>query len=118
MSAIEMDAPVTRTSHSIEWAPFRLADGIDETTLLAASEALQREFISQQPGFIRRELLKGQANQWADIIYWDSLSAAEEASHKAMHSPVCHTYFALMLGADPENLAVGVSHFEQVQIYV
>jgi hypothetical protein len=68
MSTIAMDTPATRTSHSIEWAPFRLADGIDETTLLTASEALQREFISQQRGFIRRELLKGQANQWFDPV--------------------------------------------------
>jgi hypothetical protein len=35
-----------------------LAAGVDETTLLAASDALQHEFISQQRGFIRRELLK------------------------------------------------------------
>jgi hypothetical protein len=112
-----MDKPATHTKYTIEWAPFTLAAGVDETTLLAASDALQREFVSQQRGFIRRELLKGQANQWVDFVYWDSLSAAGEASRNAMNSPVCHTYFALMVG-DDADLAAAISHFEQVQIYV
>jgi hypothetical protein len=116
MTTTERDTQVTRTMYTIEWAPFTLAAGVDETTLLAASDVLQREFVSQQRGFIRRELLKGQANHWVDLVYWDSLSAAEEASRNAMNSPVCHTYFALMVG-DDANLAAAVSHFEQIQIY-
>jgi hypothetical protein len=51
------------------------------------------------------------------IYYWDSLAAAEAASRNAMNSPVCHTYFALMVG-DDADLAAAVNHFEQVQIYV
>jgi hypothetical protein len=94
-----------------------LAAGVDEATLLAASDVLQREFVSQQRGFIRRELLKGQVRGWVDLVYWDSLAAAEEASRNAMNSPVCHTYFALMVG-DDADLAAAVSHFEQVQTYV
>lgn len=117
MTTKETDTHAAQTKYTIEWAPFTLATGVDETTLLAASDAIQREFVSQQRGFIQRELLKGQANQWVDLVYWDSLSAAEEASHNAMNSPVCHIYFALMVG-DDADLAAAVSHFEQVQIYM
>jgi hypothetical protein len=117
MTTTEKNTPAARTAHTIEWAPFRLAEGVDETRLLAASDVLQREFVSQQPGFIRRELLKGQGDQWVDIIYWESRTAAEEASRNAMNSPICHTYFALMVGVDNDDPAAGVSHFEQVQIY-
>jgi hypothetical protein len=117
MMTTERDIQARRTTYTIEWAPFTLAEGVNETTLLAASDVLQREFVSQQRGFIRRELLKGQARGWVDLVYWDSLSAAEEAAGNAMHSPVCQTYFALMV-QDDADLAAAVSHFEQVQIYV
>src|SRR5262245_64462075 len=117
MTTTERDTRATRTTYTIEWAPYRLAKGVDETRLLAASEVLQREFVSQQRGFIRRELLKGQASPWVDLVYWDSLSAAEEAARNAMNSPVCQTYFALMVAEDAA-LATAVSHFEQIQIYV
>lgn len=101
----------------VEWAPFELAEGVDEATLLAASEALQAEFISQQSGFISRELLKGQANQWVDIVYWNSLEEAEQAAQNAANSPVCFKYFQLMVGADHADPGAGVLHFEQVKTY-
>ena len=116
MTTTQRDTQAGRTAYTIEWAPFTLAEGVDETRLLAASDMLQREFVSQQRGFIRRELLKGQARGWVDLVYWDSLSAAEEAARNAMNSPVCQTYFALMV-QDDSDLAAAVSHFEQVQIY-
>lgn len=115
--ATEKDTHASRTMYTIESAPFTLAAGVDEATLLAASDVLQREFVSQQRGFIRRELLKGPANRWVDLVYWDSMAAAEEASRNAMNSPICHTYFAPMVG-DDADLAAAVSHFEQVQIYM
>lgn len=101
----------------VEWAPYKVAEEIDEATLLEASEALQTEFISKQSGFISRELLKGQGNQWVDIIYWNSLEEAEQASQNAANSPICLKYFALMIDADPNDPSAGVTHFEQVKTY-
>jgi hypothetical protein len=117
MTTTERDIQARRTIYTIERAPFTLAEGVDETRLLAASDVLQREFVSQQRGFVWRGLLKGQARGWVDLVYWDSLSAAEEATRNAMNSPVCQNYFALIVGEDAD-LATAVSHFEQVQIYV
>lgn len=102
---------------TVEWAPFKLAEEIDEATLLEAAEVLQTEFVSKQPGFISRELLKGQGNQWAEIIYWNSLEEAEQASQNATNSPICLKYFALMIGPDPNDPSAGVTHFEQVKTY-
>lgn len=109
-------APVATTG-TIEWAPFTLADGVDEATLLAASEALQREFLSQQPGFVRRELLRGSGTQWVDLVYWASKEAAEAAMQHVAGSPVCHRYFALMAGADGDEPGAGVLHLAQVAQY-
>jgi hypothetical protein len=105
------------TTGTIEWAPFTLAEGVDEATLLAASEALQREFLSQQPGFVRRELLRGSSNQWVDLVYWASQDAAEAAMQNVVGSAVCHRYFALMAGTDANEPGAGVLHLAQVAQY-
>jgi len=102
---------------TVEWAPFQLAEGVDEATLLATSEALQSEFVSKQSGFIKRELLKANDNQWVDLVYWNSLEEAEQAAKNAANSPVCFKYFELMVGADPDDPSAGVLHFEVVETY-
>src|SRR5918997_2398355 len=97
---------------TIEWAPFTLVGSADETRLLRASDALQEGFLAKQPGFIRRELLKGQDGQWVDLVYWESAEAAARAMEQAANSPACLEYFQLMVGAnggaDPGE---GVLHF-------
>jgi len=42
----------------IEWAPFRLREGVTESELLEASNAIQRNFLDGRPGFLRRELAR------------------------------------------------------------
>ena len=101
----------------VEWAPFQLADGVDEATLLEASDALQKGFLSKQSGFIKRELLKGKDNQWVDILHWSSLMEAKQAAKNVANSPICHKYFQLLCAADHSNPNAGVSHFEQVKTW-
>jgi heme-degrading monooxygenase HmoA len=84
----------------VEWAPFRLAPGVEESVLLEASEVLQREFLAHQPGFLRRELLRGDDGQWADLVYWEDEAAAGNAMREATASPACQSYFQRMTGAD------------------
>lgn len=98
---------------TIEWAPFQLAEGVDEATLLAASERLQQEFLGKQDGFIRRDLIRVSEGQWADIVYWDSRNAAELAARNVGESPVCLRYFELMVVDD----GASVSHFEVAKTY-
>lgn len=101
----------------VEWAPFTLADGVDEAALLAASAALQTEFVNKQSGFIRRDLVNLKENQWADIVYWNSLEEAEQAAKNAANSPVCFRYFQLMVNEDPNDPSAGVAHFGVMQTY-
>jgi hypothetical protein len=85
----------------IEFAPFRLAEGVDESTLFAASEALQEGFLRQQKGFIKRDLVKTEDGKWADILYWENRESVEHALHEAPNNPAALGYFQLM--AKPEN---------------
>ena len=102
----------------IEWAPFRLRDGVTEAELLAASDAIQREFLGRQPGFVRRELARGTGGLWADVVHWADGAAAEAAMATAATSPVCRTYFGLMVGAHGgAHPAEGLLHLGCVRAY-
>lgn len=101
----------------VEWAPFRLAPGVDEAALLAASRALQEDFLQQQPGFLRRELLHGPDGQWVDLVYWRDASAAAAVMQAAAASTTCHRYFQLMEGAGIMEPGAGVLHLQRVITY-
>jgi hypothetical protein len=104
------------TTIVVEWAPFQVAEGMDEAKLLRASEALQSEFLSKQKGFLRRELLRGPGQQWVDLVYWENRAAADAAAQNAATSPVCYTYFQMM-DADHAEPGAGVLHFQRVKSY-
>src|SRR5262245_11021563 len=101
----------------IEWAPFRLAEGVTEERLTAASRTLQREFLVKQRGFLHRELLRGRDGGWVDLIHWADASAAEDAMKAASESATCLAYFQLLAGLDANDPANGVLHFDRVESY-
>lgn len=109
-------APARTDTVMIEWAPFRLAEGASEAALLRASEALQEGFLARQPGFLRRELLRGADGRWVDLVYWRSEESAAAAMKVAMESPACHEYFRLM-NADCADPAAGVEHYRRITSY-
>ena len=96
---------------TIEWAPFHLAAGVTEAELFRASEELQREFLSRQDGFVRRELLRDKDGNWCDLVYWRDAAAAERIVAAVAESEVCRRYFRLMAVADPTEPAAGVQHY-------
>ena len=62
------ESPVDYRQHDTQagrrrMGPFSVIAGTDAATVLAAADYVQTEFLNQQPGFLRRELLKGSANQ-------------------------------------------------------
>jgi hypothetical protein len=113
--------PSTRSGrmsyHIVELAPFKVAREADENELLAASETLQVEFLAHQPGFVRRELLRGKEGRWVDLVVWTSREAAEAAVIRAGESPACFRYFQLMEGANHHEPGADVEHYEAVKTY-
>jgi hypothetical protein len=89
-------------AHLMEWNTFKLRPAVSEQSLIAASEVLQREFLSLQPGFVRRQLLRAADGSYVDLVWWDSRQAASEAMTKAVGSQCSSAYFALMNDADPD----------------
>ncbi|HAV78387.1 MAG TPA: hypothetical protein DCX53_13650 [Anaerolineae bacterium] len=89
-------------NHTIEFAPFTLAEGVDEATLIAAADDLQKEFLSRQKGFIKRDLARLTDGKWADVIYWESRESVEQAMETAPENPAALRYFQLMATSESE----------------
>ena len=84
------------TNHVLESLPFRLKAGVDEVALLQASERMQRDFLSNQQGFVRRELIKGAEGSYTDLVWWESFAASQAAMKKAASSHAVSAYLAMM----------------------
>jgi hypothetical protein len=96
----------------IEISEFKLITEVDANDFLKASDSVQVEFLEKQLGFINRELIRGDDNQWMDIVHWRSREEADEAAKQAMNNPVCLKFFSMM---DPSNIRM--SHFNHMRSY-
>ncbi len=106
---------MTTSKTIVLWAPIELADGVDEDTLLQASENFQDNFVSKQKGFISRQLLKGQDGKWVDLVFWEGKENVEQLLKNEESSTVCHEFFKLMKVEDPND--PGFLQFELVKTY-
>lgn len=102
---------------TIEMAPFTLASGVSDAALLAASERLEREFLSQQKGYVGRALTRRPDGGWADVVMWESKESAEAIIPLVPQSPAAGAYFACMASADTDNPSQGISLMQAQGVY-
>jgi len=102
----------------VEWAPFEVREGVSDEQLLRASEHIQKEFLVKQKGYIKRELLRGEGNQWVDLVYWASKEDANAAIQNAMNSEAYGAFFGLMEGIpgpdETVDPAAGIFHYKRM----
>jgi hypothetical protein len=104
-------------NHIIEFAPFTLAEGVDEATLMTASDALQVGFLDQQKGFIKRDLVRMGDDKWADVLYWDSKESVERAMQEAPQNPAAISYFQMMANAGQDDPTSAMMFLSVVKSY-
>jgi hypothetical protein len=80
----------------VEVAPFAVADGVPEASLLEVSERLEREFLARSEGYLGR---------------------VEAAMRRVDESPACSAYFTCMAGVNYGDPGQGVSLFRAVRVY-
>ena len=100
----------------VETAAFRVKDGTTEEDVIQASNLFQSQFLGDQPGFLRRELLKLNDRDYLDVVHWGSASDAAAVLEKATNSMACQQYFSVMDEASAD-LGAGVSHYESLAVY-
>lgn len=95
----------------VEITEFTHVDGTDDATLLEASAGIQAD-LESFPGFVRRDLLRGEDGTWVDLVWWESKDAAESAVETAMTLEAFGRYFSLI-----DESSIEMHHFETVQTH-
>jgi len=98
-------------------APIKLAPGKTEVDLIAASNRFQEEFVSQESGILRRELVRKNDNEYLDIIQFRSQQDAEDVIEKEKSSTACHAFFAVMDMSEVETADVVIEFYTSLATY-
>jgi hypothetical protein len=101
----------------VQFAPLRLREGFDEQALLAASDAFQVSFISRQQGIVKRILMRATDGSYADMIYFESKTAAERVAAAQAVSQERLEFFRIMQPPDPARPHMRALRFEHVKTY-
>jgi hypothetical protein len=97
-------------------APAKLKSGVDEATMLAASDQFEKNFVKKQPGIVRRHLLRDGNGNYADLVFFESKDAADNVVQAELASPECALFFSLM-EMDESAPDMGVLAYEQIKAY-
>lgn len=81
----------------IEYVTFALTPGTDEAAFLSAARGTEA-LVRRQPGFLSRQLSRGEDGRWTDAVVWASLAEAEAAPQAVMADPDFAPFMALIDG--------------------
>jgi quinol monooxygenase YgiN len=96
---------------AVEIVHFKVKAGTNEQEFLKASAGMVQE-LSKLPGFLDRELLKGENGQWTDIVHWETMEHALKATDDVMRLPLCLAYFGHI-----DDTTLQMMHFTLSQRY-
>ena len=95
---------------TIEVVLFKLKPGVEAMEFVAAAEAMLPDFRAV-PGFVRRELLRGDEGLWVDVVHWRSLSEALAAMDLMMTQPSAGPFMAAL-----DEQSIEMFHLQQVHV--
>lgn len=106
---------VNHDHHILELVTFKLQPGVTEDQFIAANESVSGWAI-RQPGFVSRHLSFNENEEtYIDVVYWESLAAAQAANDLSMKSEECAPLFGMcdmetvkMVHAGPIASAIAV----------
>jgi hypothetical protein len=113
LAFLSINMNVTAGETAIEWAPFIKASGVTDELLIAKANDVNSDFLIKQKGFIKRELIKKDENEYADVVYWETKSDAVTAGEKVSTCVTCGEYFELMKMG--EKAGEGFSHYSIIK---
>jgi len=85
----------------IEITQFQLVKGVADQEFLREAEKVQQVFLERQPGYLDRELLKDEAEQWVDILHWETTAQAQTAAQAMLQEPACQGFLSMI---DPQSI--------------
>ncbi|ODN71927.1 response regulator [Methylobrevis pamukkalensis] len=85
------------SSGVIELVPLTLREGVGEADFLSAAEAAA-DLLKSCPGFVRRRLARGAADEWVDFVEWERPEPASEAARTARQEDCMRAYLETIGG--------------------
>ncbi|MGB0570804.1 MAG: antibiotic biosynthesis monooxygenase family protein [Alphaproteobacteria bacterium] len=74
-----MPTPQLTPPYAVEIVNYKLNDGADPDAYLALCRQVGAEFTSAQPGFLHREIGRGEDDIWAIIVTWKTADDARNS---------------------------------------
>ncbi len=87
----------------LEIVEFILLPQISATQFLEAHQQVHLNWVRHQPGFLRRETVCNPEGIWKDVVSWESLAHAQEASERLMQEAEALPWMQMM---DPESIVM------------
>ncbi len=90
-------------SEVIEVVRFKLAAGVSPQDFLVLDQAVERQHVAQQPGFLRRESASAAGGEWLVIVHWASARDADASMASFASAPAAA---AFMKGLDVNTMTM------------
>lgn len=88
----------------------RLQDGADVDGFLAANQALEENYIVEQPGFIACEIAVAEDGEWLIVIHWETAEDSAASIAKFEEAPGVEAFISFL---DAETMANTVYYIQQ-----
>lgn len=81
---------------TVEVITFKLNEGVDEGKFMQENDVVAKDYTPKQPGFIDRELGKGDEGEYVVVVHWENTPSAEASMEKFPNDPVAQEFISMM----------------------
>ena len=85
---------------------YKAKDGISAEQVIESAQSIQ-PLLENYPGYISRELIQTEDDQWVDLVTWESLADAHHAAEDIMKHPEAEMMMAV-IEAESINMMHGM----------
>lgn len=85
----------------VEFVRFKLAQGAGEAAFLEENKKAQA-FVARQPGFVSREIARGEDGGWLVLVRWNSAADADASFSKFVAAEEMKPFMDMLDGSSME----------------
>jgi len=81
---------------TVEVITFKLKPGVDQDKFMHENQVVATEYTPKQPGFIDRELGKGDEGEYVVVVHWEDTPSAEASMKIFPDDPTAQEFISMM----------------------
>ena len=93
--------------NALEIVTYKVNPATDVSEFVKMSADMEEGFARKQKGFLSRTFARNGNDEWIDVIRWETMADAENASRAAMQSSACAPMFGMI-----DETSVKMMHFD------